>query len=394
MLSYILISMKRTTLKSLCGLGGLFLIGANANALNILVLNCGSSTINGEAALALTEAGHSVTVTTANYWEIVTVPNLAFYDVVYFQPNANWTNITTTLEDQLVGFLQSGGGMVMCEWVVWGSYATSYYQKLKAAFPLTYNGYDGRGTLTMTKKVADPVINAGLPDTFTAPLNNMGGTYSMAQPKYFGRTFYEASDATSAMIGGYYGSGKIVNFLSTNGQGQLQDPNFRRLFKNTFQWVKSEDATGPGITGNIKIKNFAGTGWKPDKVYAVYVDKVTDQIFAVGSGTIQPNGNFSVGGPPTTGEYRVGLKIRQALRKRVNCDTRITNQNLGNIVVDGGDCDGNNLVNTDDYLILNAAFDSGVGDPTYVKDADLNGDNYVGTDDYLILNDSFDTTGD
>ncbi|MBL8040156.1 MAG: hypothetical protein JNM04_02290 [Chthonomonas sp.] len=82
------------------------------------------------------------------------------------------------------------------------------------------------------------------------------------------------------------------------------------------------------------------------------------------------------------------------MRKRINCDTRIVNQNVGNVVLLGGDCDGNNIVNTDDYLILNAAFDSGFGDAAYSQDADLNGDNYVGTDDYLMLNENFDTTGD
>ncbi len=386
------------TMKSflkICAFAGAAFLGApQSQALNILILDCGNSEINVTAKNALVDAGHNVTISSLSYWTIASIPNIAFYDVVYFQPNYNWVNIQSTLEDQLVGYLQDGGGLVLCEWTVWGAYATSYYQKLKAAFPLNYSSYDHRATATLNKEVADPVINAGLPNSFTVPLNNMGGTYSLATPKYFGRTFYKEADGTSVMVGGYYGGGKIINFLTTNGTTQLLDANFKKLFQNAFQWTKSEDATGPGITGNIKIKNFAGTGWKPNKVSAVYYDKTTEQIFAVGSGTIQPNGNFSVGGPPVAGEYRVGLKIRQALRKRINCDTRIVNQNVGNVVLLGGDCDGNNIVNTDDYLILNAAFDSGFGDAAYSQDADLNGDNYVGTDDYLMLNENFDTTGD
>lgn len=59
-----------------------------------------------------------------------------------------------------------------------------------------------------------------------------------------------------------------------------------------------------------------------------------------------------------------------------------------------GDCNGDNYVGTDDYLILNAAFDTSLGDPTYHPRADLNGDEYVGTDDYLILNTNFDLSGE
>lgn len=59
-----------------------------------------------------------------------------------------------------------------------------------------------------------------------------------------------------------------------------------------------------------------------------------------------------------------------------------------------GDCNGDNYIGTDDYLILNAAFDTSVGDAGFDPRADLNGDGYVGTDDYLILNENFDKSGD
>lgn len=70
--------------------------------------------------------------------------------------------------------------------------------------------------------------------------------------------------------------------------------------------------------------------------------------------------------------------------------------NATNIAVSvvNGDCNSNNYIGTDDYLILNAAFDTIVGDAGFDPRADLNGDGYVGTDDYLILNESFDLSGD
>lgn len=59
-----------------------------------------------------------------------------------------------------------------------------------------------------------------------------------------------------------------------------------------------------------------------------------------------------------------------------------------------GDCDGDNYIGTDDYLVLNGAFDTLLGDAGYDERADLDGDGYVGTDDYLIFSASFDQSGD
>jgi len=59
-----------------------------------------------------------------------------------------------------------------------------------------------------------------------------------------------------------------------------------------------------------------------------------------------------------------------------------------------GDCDGNNSVTTDDYLIFNGAFDTSFGDPLFDPRADLDGDHHVTTDDYLLLSNNFDQDGD
>lgn len=59
-----------------------------------------------------------------------------------------------------------------------------------------------------------------------------------------------------------------------------------------------------------------------------------------------------------------------------------------------GDCDNNDFINTDDYIILSNAFDTIEGDGGFDVRADLDGNGYVNTDDYLLLNVSFDTAGD
>lgn len=369
-------------------------LAAPASALKVLFLYANAPATNDLVVSTLNAAGHTVTKPSQYYWELTSIPNLQTYDVVYFSPNANWTSLNASVEAALVSFVEGGGGLVLSEWAVWGAWGAGYYPILRKTYPLNYTGYDNRSSVTFTQNIADPIMNAGLPASFTAPSDSFSGTFTTATPKGFGRALYKADATNSTVVGGYYGAGKVVNFLSCVGTSQLGDTNFKKLFQNVFTWVKSEDATGPGITGKIKLESFVGSSWTPDRVSAVYRDPVTDQIFAVGSGPVAADGSFSVGGPPTPGNYRVGLKVRTGLRQQIPCNTTILNQNVGTLTLLNGDCDGSNSIGTDDYLIMNNAFDTSDGDAAYEKYADLNGDGYVGTDDYILLNKNFDLSGD
>jgi|GEM_PF-3598122 len=364
-----------------------------ASALKIYLLNANTAS-DAQVAAALTTAGHTVTDSGTAYWQQTSIPDLDTYDVVYFSPNQNWTSLNTNVEQALVSYVEGGGGLVLSEWAVWGAWGSNLYPILRQTYPLNYIGYDGRLSVTYTQSIADPILNAGLPTTFNTTSDSFSGTFTLATPKGFGRALYKVDATYGAVVGGYYGAGKVVNFLSCVGPNHFNDANFKKLFQNTFTWATSEDATGPGITGKMKLESFVGTSWKPDRVSAVYRDPVTDQIFAVGSGPVAADGSFSVGGPPTPGNYRVGLKLRTGLRKLVPCNTTILNQNVGTITLLNGDCDGSNSIGTDDYLILNDAFDASEGDASYEQYADLNGDGYVGTDDYILLNKNFDLSGD
>ncbi len=95
-----------------------------------------------------------------------------------------------------------------------------------------------------------------------------------------------------------------------------------------------------------------------------------------------------------TGNVNVSFKGRHWLTTVVSeIDTSIGQDNIDPILRNG-DCDGSDLVNTDDYLILNDHFDTTLGDAGYDKRADLDDNYYVNTDDYLILSNNFDEAGE
>lgn len=94
------------------------------------------------------------------------------------------------------------------------------------------------------------------------------------------------------------------------------------------------------------------------------------------------------------GNLKVRLKPKQCISRVVNGVASGGVVTLANVPRVPGDCNGDNFVGTDDYLILNSAYDSSEGEPGFDPRADLDGDGYVGTDDYLIFNGEFDSTGE
>jgi|GEM_PF-1706794 len=58
-----------------------------------------------------------------------------------------------------------------------------------------------------------------------------------------------------------------------------------------------------------------------------------------------------------------------------------------------GDCNNDNRVNLDDYLIILINLGRTAGEPGYDGRADLDGNGYVGTDDYLLFNASYGLSG-
>lgn len=94
------------------------------------------------------------------------------------------------------------------------------------------------------------------------------------------------------------------------------------------------------------------------------------------------------------GPVQIWIKGRTWLAKSTDMTIGAGQVNTFSVSLINGDCDNNNLINTDDYLILSGAFDSLPGDSNYDVRADLDGNGFINTDDYLILSSNFDLIGD
>ena len=160
--------------------------------------------------------------------------------------------------------------------------------------------------------------------------------------------------------------------------------------------------TSSPLNFNVSKTTVSGTVTLGDYPDATGVDVVME-IRAVGSTTpivtktvtlSNAGGSYSTQVDIAPGTYDVAFKPSHWLRSIAHSTVFASASVSASVSVVNGDVDGNNQINTDDYLAFSDAFDTVVGDPNYSADADLNGDGQVTTDDYLIFSEHFDTIGE
>lgn len=111
------------------------------------------------------------------------------------------------------------------------------------------------------------------------------------------------------------------------------------------------------------------------------------------STALDGSGGFEVLAPFAGPGFEIWVKVEGFLARRF---TGVAIPTLAPITAElaGGDIDGSNSVDLDDYFALADAFRTGPGDPGWNVLADLDGSGRVDLDDYFILADNFRSNGD
>ncbi len=210
---------------------------ATASAQEVLVLSSGNAALDTAVLDVLAANGLNGTIG-PQYWEFTGTQNLCGYDCVYMQANVNWStgNMPEGGQQAIVDVLNRGGGFVTTEWSVWksgvGSLAT-----LAAAFAVSPSAvFNSTASTTYAESVTDPVINAGLPASFTFDMDNYAGTNNSLVPKAGASVFYTSSALDNGVVGWDYGAGRSIHLSACAGPISLADPNFSRLLANAMKW--------------------------------------------------------------------------------------------------------------------------------------------------------------
>ena len=215
------------------------LLASSTQAANVYILSSDSAAIDNAVVSTLQALGHTATIGVP-YYSFDGSQSLAGFQAVYLQANSNWTspNMPAAGQSQLLSFITAGGGLVTCEWTIWKAAAQSNFQIIAPSFAAQITvPYDSNPTAQFDAVTPDPAMNAGLPNSFTAPLDSYAGTETQFAPQAGATVFYHNPlNGYEAVVGRGYGSGRVLNFATTNGPSQLADTNFARLFANAFTW--------------------------------------------------------------------------------------------------------------------------------------------------------------
>lgn len=196
---------------------------SQAWALNVYVMGGGDAPSDTGVINALQERGHVVTqgVETPD-WD-GTQANLNDFDVVVLLYNSNWTRSLTpagiaTTRD----YIANGGAVVTGEWFIWGVFAAQA-DDLAPLMPVSeYCGWNFGPSTTYTRVTADPIINNGLPQSFTFPLSSFSGTESCFREQVGATVFYSSSNGggqpgAAGLVGWDVEKGRVASFSTLLG---------------------------------------------------------------------------------------------------------------------------------------------------------------------------------
>jgi hypothetical protein len=242
-------------------LGSLLAITGQALAENVYVMSSGNLTIDNAVVATLQAYGHNVTLG-VEYHQFDGSQSLAGIDVVYLQANANWAvgDMPAAGQTALLNFINSGGGLVTCEWVIWLA-AINRFAILRPAFPvMPTTSYNYNATATFVQVTPDPILNAGLPTSFSF---DSGGETNLNTAMPGATVFYNSTVGGTrlGLVGWNYSNGRVLTFSTTNElPSQLSDSNFGRLFANAMRWAAAGapcrlegDINGDGVVDDADL---------------------------------------------------------------------------------------------------------------------------------------------
>lgn len=169
--------------------------------------------------------------------------NLEAYQVlILLASNYGSGDMPAAGQTALLNLVSSGRRLITGEWTVWCTYVKTYFQILKAALPAMSDGiFSYTSPITYRVGVPDSVLNFKVPSPFTFNVTNYQGTEGNIWPSSAaGRTFYDSTNLKAGLVGWTYGRGSVLNFSTTIGPAELDNPIYRQLLGNAIGWRGSQ----------------------------------------------------------------------------------------------------------------------------------------------------------
>ena len=220
---------------------------SSAFASNIYVMDSENTANTDTIEDVLTNAGHTVTIGLP-WHQQDGAQGLSSFDAVVFLNNFNWGRgpMSAAGQTEILNYVSGGGGIVTSEWFIWklgsGGTAGSFpmLNPLAPVEPTT--AFNGVTSTTYTQMTPNPIVNKGLPGSFSFNLGSIGGTETVFTLRKGALIFYSSSNGggvpgSGGLVGWNFGSGRVISFSTLVGNTELADANYSQLFVNSVEWV-------------------------------------------------------------------------------------------------------------------------------------------------------------
>ncbi len=227
-------------------MGGLALATVHsAHAQSVYIFGTGNAAADAAYQSAFSAQGLSPTIG-VSYDLFDGSVDLTGFDAVFMGPGPNWVGSpreTPALgQQQLVDFVNGGGGLITAEGTLYTNYvySGSAYSTLYPILPVSTNAYGFATETTLTRMTSDPIMDAGLPDSFIVPLDRFVSTITESRLtlKTGATAFYSSSHVSGVAVAGWdVGLGRVMSLSSVPGLGNLGNAQYEQLVGNSVRWV-------------------------------------------------------------------------------------------------------------------------------------------------------------
>ena len=190
----------------------------------VYVMSGGNSTADQAVLNALIARGHTPVIGVQSYLWDGTQVNLNQFEAVVLLNNYNWSkgSMPTSGQAALLNYVGGGGGLVTGEWLIWNMDAANTHKDLEPMIPADGGQFNGVTSTAYTQVIEDPIINNGIPPSFSFNLNYINGAESYLDPKDGATVFYSSSNTGhKGVIGWNYGLGNVISFSTLISQTEL-----------------------------------------------------------------------------------------------------------------------------------------------------------------------------
>ena len=219
----------------------------SGHAARVYLMPTGNAPADGAALRALMDGGHTVFFgVQAFQWDGTQADLNNDFDAVVILNSFNWASLSMPRAGILAldKFVFNGGGLVTGEVFNWNVSMGNRHVELGAVMPVSVITWSVASSTTYSQVTPDPILNDGLPASFTFNLQLIGNiresSFNTRGPDaivFYGSSTGGGRPGSPGIVGWNVFNGRVLSFSTNITDVELGSGDYKRLFVNAVNWV-------------------------------------------------------------------------------------------------------------------------------------------------------------